>query len=719
MRQIANGVHNLGLWPRLALTITLGFLFFFVIFGLLSMRIVSDSTQRILKERQVLTEMAADETDALLTQAFYELEKASTFARFDPGAGNLRDEYHMLAHAYGQVGAFSLGVYFLDAKGEVVMVEPYDAGAVGADHSVKEHIRQVMTTGQRSVSVPFMEPRLGAPAVALTIPILDEQGHLMSMLSGLIDLSSPIFRRPIQAALQLGHTGHAEIVDDQGMVIASTIPDMFLKPGEHVEWYQRMMAEKRSSVETVPYEEENGSTEWMHVMAFAPLSGADWGISVGGDAQETFAPVVDLRNSIILLGAITLAGILSATLIGARRLVRPVRVLTGAAQGIAEGNLSAAIKLSEGGEIGLLGQSLEDMRLRLKESMERIQGWNVELEEKVRERTKELEQLAWELQAASAVATAANESVGLPQVVDHCLDTVMHIVGAEASAVALLDRPGGRLTTGTHRWPEDGPQDEWGNQLPAECLGHQVLATGEPLIGGGPVGGERGDGAGCPASGWTSLAVIPLRTAEGINGTLCLASSRAGAFGTREVAVLTIIGHQLGIAIEKARLMGEVSQLQAMREVDLLKSEFISGISHEIRTPLGFIKGYTTTLLRSDVQHSEETRREFLQIVGEETEKLTELVENLLDTSRIEAGSFTIERRPMDIEEVVRRVVEKVQSITERHSFSVTFGQPLPAVPGDSRRIEQVLHNLLDNAIKYSPRGAGSPSWARCRMTIS
>lgn len=541
---LRNLFHNLGLWPRLSLTISLGFLLFFTIFSSLSMRIVNDSTNRILEERMVLTRMASSEIDELLTQAFHELEKATTFARFDPQASNLGEEYHILAHSYGRISTLSLGVIFLDSKGKVVLTEPYQAELINSDQSARPHIRKVILSGQRSVSIPFLEPRTGSQAVALTIPIRNEQGQFISMLIGLIDLSSKQFRRPMEHALKLGHTGHAEIVDSEGMVVASTDPGMFLKPGEHVTFYKTMMTHKIEGVDTVPYENEQGETESMHVMAFAPLSMADWGLALGGYAEETFAPVVALRNSIFFFGGLMLLAILSATLIGAHLLVRPIKALTEAAQGIAQGNLTNPIQLSEGGEIGVLGKSLEEMRLGLKKSIEEIQGWNTELEKRVKERSQELE-----------------------------------------------------------------------------------------------------------------------------------------------------------------KLMEEVSRLHAMRELDRLKSEFISSISHELRTPLGFIKGYATTLLRSDVKHTEEIRQEFLQIINEESEKLQELIENLLDTSRIQSGSFVIDKRPMDIVELARQVVEKAKTTTDKHAFSLLFDTPPASVHGDPRRLEQVLQNLLDNAIKYSPHG--------------
>jgi signal transduction histidine kinase len=506
---------------------------------------VNDSTNRILAERQVLTQMAADEIDASLIQAFHELEKATTFAQFDPRANNLVEEYHMLAHSYGRVSSFSLGVYFYDIMGKVILAEPSDVRIVGVDHSTKPYIRQVIESGQRSVSAPFVDSVTGAPAVALTIPIRNEQGQLMSMLSGLIDLSSPAIRRPIEQALNLGHTGHAEIVDSQGNVVVSTYPGVFLQPGEHVAFYRKMMAENLVGVESVLYEHAEGEGETMHIMAFAPLSIADWGVSIGGDATETFASVVTLRNSLFILGGIVLVTILAATLIGTRLLVRPVRVLTTSAQEIAAGDLTSAIQLSEGGEIGLLGRSLEEMRLGLRRSIGETQRWNVKLEKRVKARTKELKEA-----------------------------------------------------------------------------------------------------------------------------------------------------------------MEEVTRLETVRQVDRLKSEFISSISHELRTPLGFITGYVTTLLRSDVPHNEETRQEFLQIIKEESEKLQELVEDLLDTSRIQAGSFAVEKKPTDIKELAQKVVEKVQSITDQYSFLLHFDPKLRSVPGDSRRLDQVLQNLLDNAVKYSPQGS-------------
>lgn len=389
-----------GLWPRLALVLTGGFLLLFGIFSLLSLHAIDDSTDRILQERRVIADMAAVEIDALLSRAFYELEKATDFAPFDPDAASLAAESHMLAHAYGRIGTLSLGVAFLDRTGHVVLTEPYDLSPRGTDWSEKPHIQRTLTTGRRQISTPFVDPRTGRPAVAVAVPIEDETGEVLSLLTGLIDLTSPEIRAPIEKARQLGHTGHALIVNDEGLIVASTMPEHFLLPGEHQPFYRQMLAAQQSSIESVP---THGSHSQSHIMAFVPLETAPWGVAVGGDTAETLAPVRRLRNGILLLGTLSLITVLGATLFGARRLVRPVKDLTQATQRIADGDLDRPIAIGEGGEIGLLAHNLESMRRRLAASFREIQAWNDELEDRVQQRTQELEALNAALREKEAV----------------------------------------------------------------------------------------------------------------------------------------------------------------------------------------------------------------------------------------------------------------------------------------------------------------------------
>src|SRR3990172_2425710 len=201
---------GLGLFPRLAVIVALGFLLLFAVFALLGLRAMEVSTNRILEERLVLAEMVASQIEALVQQASNELQKATTFAAFDPASGDLADEYHMLAHTYGRVGTMTLGVYFLDPEGRVVLTEPPEAAS--AEPALLAIRSSFAQPGETKVSEPFVEPRTGRPAVAVTIAVRGSDGLAFSYLSGLVDLSNPAVTGPLEQALKLGHTGHAVLV---------------------------------------------------------------------------------------------------------------------------------------------------------------------------------------------------------------------------------------------------------------------------------------------------------------------------------------------------------------------------------------------------------------------------------------------------------------------------------------------------------------------------
>ncbi len=141
------------------------------------------------------------------------------------------------------------------------------------------------------------------------------------------------------------------------------------------------------------------------------------------------------------------------------------------------------------------------------------------------------------------------------------------------------------------------------------------------------------------------------------------------------------------------------------RTADALKTQLLATVSHELRTPLASIKGFATTLLRQDVKWDEATQRDFLRIIEEESDRLTEIIDNLLDMSQIEAGALRIAIQPIQLRKLIRDVVDEMRMRTEAHYFVVDLPAEMPRVQADPRRIRQVLMNLIGNAIKYSKRG--------------
>jgi PAS domain S-box-containing protein len=154
-----------------------------------------------------------------------------------------------------------------------------------------------------------------------------------------------------------------------------------------------------------------------------------------------------------------------------------------------------------------------------------------------------------------------------------------------------------------------------------------------------------------------------------------------------------------GVRIGRGLILQDITQTM---EVDRMKSSLVATVSHELRTPLASIKGYVTTLLANDVTWELETQREFLEIISSETDRLSDLVNDLLDMSKIEAGTLIIQKSECDLEDLIDRAV--VSSNPQPGNRIVkNIPKDFPSIYADSNRMEVVLRNLIENAAKYSP----------------
>ena len=171
-------------------------------------------------------------------------------------------------------------------------------------------------------------------------------------------------------------------------------------------------------------------------------------------------------------------------------------------------------------------------------------------------------------------------------------------------------------------------------------------------------------------------------------------------------------------------IIANVRDITRFREADEIKSTFVSVISHELKTPVALIQGYAETLLRKDARWDPKTREESLEVILEESDRLHHLIDNLLDASRLEAGKLPLEKEPVALDALARRVAERFRTQTDAHQVNVAFPEEFPVIEGDPTRLEQVLNNLLSNAIKYSPEGGpiditGSAVSERVTVTVT
>ncbi len=152
-------------------------------------------------------------------------------------------------------------------------------------------------------------------------------------------------------------------------------------------------------------------------------------------------------------------------------------------------------------------------------------------------------------------------------------------------------------------------------------------------------------------------------------------------------------------------VIATVRDITRFREAEELKSTFISVISHELKTPVALIKGYVSTLRRDDASWDRKVVEDSLQVIEEEADRLTELIENLLDATRLQAGALAINQSDVALDYLAERIAERFRTQTQNHTIVVDFPPDFPVVLADEDRISQVLSNLLSNAIKYSPQG--------------
>jgi two-component system sensor histidine kinase KdpD len=304
-----------------------------------------------------------------------------------------------------------------------------------------------------------------------------------------------------------------------------------------------------------------------------------------------------------------------------------------------------------------------------------------------------------ELTALYQFAQSAHAAHSGTEIVGQLVPILKERLSYSSATIWLRDESTGTLRLVT----ED--RAEGGRRLRPSALAMRAFVTGQPARAGLAWATSENDDVECADENGGSELAVPMVLKRRVVGVVDVENRLREAFSPTEERLVVALANHAALAVDNLHLLEETRKVEALKELDRMKTELLSTVSHELRTPLGSIKGYATTLLTHGNKLRKDEQREFLEIIDSEADRLRELIENLLDMSRLEAGVLRIDREPARLGRIAREAVRKVQLSATRHEIGIDWPTDDPWVNADEKRIYQVLQNLLTNAMKYSPDG--------------
>jgi signal transduction histidine kinase/HAMP domain-containing protein len=548
---------------------------------------------------------------------------------------------------------------------------------------------------------PVYFVRGSEPYMTIAVPIERFAGDVIGVLQAEVNLK---YIGDVISSLTIGKAGYAYVVSRSGELIAH--PDISLvlqrRNVSQLESIKAAFSDKAPTTSERALVAPNiQGKEVLTSSALVPDLG--WAVIVDRPVEEAFEPVYAsiFRTSMLLLVGLGLA--LMASLFLGRRVVRPVRLLREGVERIGNGDLGYRLDLKTGDEIEVLADEFNKMTSRLRESY-------ANLEQKVEDRTRELSESLEQQTATSQVLSVISSSpTDLQPVFETILANAVRLGSTDYGAIFRLD---GELfqIAAVHNVSQQLMTNANRTVRPsrATAVGRVGLDKRIVHIPDVTLDSEWQPPEEYRSEGIRTVLAVPMLKEDILVGAIAVYRREMRPFTESQIVLLKTFADQAVIAIENVRLFRELEEKNAQLEAaSKHKSQFLANVSHELRTPLNSIIGFTRLVLRKIEGQIEKLQRDNLQKVLISAEHLLNLINELLDLAKIEAGRMEVYAETFKLEDIVRVATATVEPMLRNGSVRLVteIAADLPPIKSDRDKLKQVVLNLLSNSAKFTEKG--------------